>query len=154
MKYVPQVNWKHWWTASGIPFKSTCVTINFSWLCCRFHKSYKESYGLKVPAWCSTFLACIWLFEINTTTSQITITGFFWRYCDDFQQVNSRRWVVVRMSISYCFESGPESSSRSENFSLLKSSICLDGVQIANSSHISDRRFEYLRANSGGPFWK
>ena len=28
MKHVPQVNWKHWWTASSIPSKSTCVTIN------------------------------------------------------------------------------------------------------------------------------
>ena len=76
------------------------------------------------------------------------------RYCDDFQQVNGRRWVVVRMSISYCFESGQESSSRSENFSLLKSGICLDGVQVANSSRISDRGLEYLRANGGGPFLK
>ena len=56
------------------------------------------------------------------------------------------------MSISYCFESGQELSSRSENFSLLKSGISLDGVQVANSSRISDRRFEYLRTNGGGPF--
>ena len=112
---------------------------------CLLDESYKKS---------STFLAGIWLFEINTTMSPIIITGFFWRYFDNFQRVNGRRCVVVRMFISYCFESGPESSSRSENFSLLKSGICLDAVQIANSSRILDGRFEYLRTNNGGPFWK
>ena len=54
---------------------------------CMLDESYKKLS--------STFPAGIWLFEVNTTTSQIIITGFFWRYCDDFQQVNGRRWVVV-----------------------------------------------------------
>ena len=61
---------------------------------------------------------------------------------------------MVRRSISYCFESGEESSFRSEHFSLLNSGICLDEVQVANSLRISDRRFEQLRTNGGGPFWK
>ena len=107
----------------------------------------------------STFPAGIWLFEINTT-SKIIINvknnhnRVFWRYCDDFQQVNSRRWVAICMFILYCNESGQNSSFRSENLSLLKSGICLNGVQVANSLRISDRRFEYLRYKGGGPFFK
>ena len=44
------------------------------------------------------------------------------------------------MSISYCFESGQESSSRSENFSLLKSVfVSMESrLQIVHVSQIGD----------------
>ena len=60
------------------------------------------------------------------------------------------------MSVLYFFESDQESSFTFEIFSLLNSGICLNGVQIANSSRISDRRFEYLRptVEIGSTAWK